>query len=536
MIERVSEGVLRLMLSVILYGRNDNHGYNYHKRVAISLNCLGELLTDVNDEIIFVDYNSHDELPTIIEAIQDTLTDKAKKLLKLFRVRSSVHARFKTSLPMLEPVARNVALRRSNPSNRWILSTNIDMVFVPRSAQSLTAIVAPLKEGYYCLPRFELPENLWELSLKRIDPAWNLSFLKESGLKLHLNTVVRKKGFLLFDNPGDFQLIPRKEIFEMGGFDESMVDGWHVDANLAKRLYLRKQMGSSLEEVLWGYHCNHTRKASVLHTSDRTENDWTQFVARDDILPVANGADWGLANVHIEEILLETNLHLPAALKVLEEFPEKEYEILNHAALYNQKTYSNSRIFTFIIDHLGHIPKTMNVAYVGYNEELARMIESYLQLNQFRGKLLRQKEEIMADDNTAVAMFDFGFDDHSALGQEVQCSVGGKGKGKALLKGIMDFFVAYIREKKSTDMKFIGININYTDYNTIFLKHLSMRVTSYIAGCSYGYIPKKKKSSTVSSLFKSINKKALFNARYFLVRRLNKYTEFVRAMVNKNKL
>ena len=62
------------MISVILYGRNDSHGYNLPKRAAISLNCIAEVLSDPDDEILFVDYNTPDDLPTYIEAVYDTLT------------------------------------------------------------------------------------------------------------------------------------------------------------------------------------------------------------------------------------------------------------------------------------------------------------------------------------------------------------------------------------------------------------------------------------------------------------------------------
>lgn len=48
------------MLSIIVYGRNDNHGYNLHKRAAVSINCLAEILRDPADELIFVDYKSPD--------------------------------------------------------------------------------------------------------------------------------------------------------------------------------------------------------------------------------------------------------------------------------------------------------------------------------------------------------------------------------------------------------------------------------------------------------------------------------------------
>ena len=122
------------MISVIVYGRNDAHGYNLHRRVALSLNCLAEVLTDPDDEIIFVDYNTPDELPTFVEALADTLTDRCLGLLRVLRVPASMHTeRFggRTHLAVVEPVARNAAARRANPSNRWLLSTNTDMIFVP---------------------------------------------------------------------------------------------------------------------------------------------------------------------------------------------------------------------------------------------------------------------------------------------------------------------------------------------------------------------------------------------------------------------
>src|SRR5579863_5714178 len=105
------------MISVVLYGRNDNYGYNLHKRAALSFNCIAEVLTDPSDEILFVDYNTPDDFPTFPEAIQDTLTDRARNLLRIFRVRPRIHERFKAKTPLLalEPVARNVAIRRSSP-------------------------------------------------------------------------------------------------------------------------------------------------------------------------------------------------------------------------------------------------------------------------------------------------------------------------------------------------------------------------------------------------------------------------------------
>ena len=83
------------MISIILYGRNDNYGYNLHKRAALSLNCMAEVLTGPDDEILFVDYNTPDDFPTFPEAIRDTLTASATHATYL-RVRPAQHARFQT--------------------------------------------------------------------------------------------------------------------------------------------------------------------------------------------------------------------------------------------------------------------------------------------------------------------------------------------------------------------------------------------------------------------------------------------------------
>src|SRR5260370_1087230 len=153
------------MFSVILYGRNDSHGYNLHKRAAISFNALAEVMSDPDDEILFVDYNTPDDHPTFPEAIDDTLTDKAKKVMRILRVRPDQHAhlRSKTHLVALEAQSRNVALRRSNPRNRWILYTNTDILLVPpHPKKSLSNTLPPLPAASHPLPPLQTPEMLWE--------------------------------------------------------------------------------------------------------------------------------------------------------------------------------------------------------------------------------------------------------------------------------------------------------------------------------------------------------------------------------------
>jgi hypothetical protein len=52
------------MFSVIMHGRNDGQGYNRHKRAEISFNAIAELMSDADDENLFVDSDTPDDHPT----------------------------------------------------------------------------------------------------------------------------------------------------------------------------------------------------------------------------------------------------------------------------------------------------------------------------------------------------------------------------------------------------------------------------------------------------------------------------------------
>ncbi|MGC2596017.1 MAG: hypothetical protein WA347_07035 [Rhabdochlamydiaceae bacterium] len=521
------------MLSVILYGRNDDHGYNYPKRIATSLNCIATMLSDPQDEILFADYNSSDELPTVVEAIQDTLTDRARDLLRILRIRPAHHQQYlgKTSLPLLESVARNAAIRRSNPANKWILSTNNDMIFVPvHPHECLTSVVSELPDGFYTLPRFELPERFWEQSLERSHPEKNISFLRAQERRLHLNMVVRMEGFLKYDNPGDFQLMLRKDIFQIRGFDERMLKKWHIDSNLCKRMSLLygAQSQALIEEQIMAFHCNHMQKGSESHHL-HAENDWNIFVNNPAITAVLPSQNWGLLDETIEEIDLDNKAQIDAIAPVLE--PGKEEHFLIHLDSFNRLTYSSSRIFVYLVDHLYHLPKSTIIAYVGYNQKLLQMLTAYLDTIQFTGKILCPRGFIneplpgvvMADDHisqASICIFDFGFD--KTCPEEYA-------SGREKIKKVMQSFFKIIKQLKQ-GTKCIGINVTHTDFKTIFTKHLSMRINSYITGISYGYLERRR------SHYLPIKKRVISAIHYFIVRYFFNYSDPIRSFISRTRL
>jgi hypothetical protein len=365
------------VISLILYGRNDAHGYNLHRRAALSLNCLAEVLTHPDDEIVFVDYNTPDELPTFVEAIADTLTSRCLERVRVLRVRASVHhERYssRTHLSVVEPVARNAAVRRTNPANRWLLSTNTDMVLVPPPAESLSDVCAGLPDAFYGLARFELPEWLWE-TLPRMRPDHSISELRHLGPRLRLDERTPSLEWIRFDAPGDFQLCLRDDLFAIDGFDEEMLLGWHVDSNLARRLALHRGSIETIERLA-GYHCNHSRTPTVYHGTV-VANDWDRFFfdVEHATLPSQRGS-WGLVDVPVEEIATAWFGGIALASSLVTAIPPREPE---HVATTDVDwafglTYDSGHVVPFVADSIAVSPSGGTVGYLGANPMLEQML------------------------------------------------------------------------------------------------------------------------------------------------------------------
>lgn len=370
------------MLSVIVYGRNDAHGYNPHRRVALSLNCITEMLTNDGDEIVFVDYNTPDQLPTLVEAIADTLTERCLSVMRVIRVREQTHKELfegRTHLPIVEPVARNVGARRTNPANRWLLSTTTDMVFVPRVGESLSEVCSRLADGFYGLPRYELPEWLWE-QLPRSDPRRALLEIGHLGPALRLEQKTLSHEETRFDAPGDFQLVLRDDFFAVDGFDEEMLLGWHVDSNLSRRMLLRRGSIETLEDDVAAYHCNHHRTVTVYHETD-LGNDLSRFLfALDEFELPDQREGWGLADTDLEE--LDGHGHAgreftAAVVSAIADRPTSDGYFDSRETKY-ALLYDSSHVSPFVTDALRVSPPDTTLAYVGANRVLESMLAALL--------------------------------------------------------------------------------------------------------------------------------------------------------------
>jgi hypothetical protein len=409
------------VISVIVYGRNDAHGYNLHRRAALSLNCIAEVLDDPDDEIVFVDYNTPDELPTFVEALSDTLTERCLAVLRVLRVSADVHDRrfaARTHLPVIEPVARNAGVRRANPSNRWLLLTNTDMVLQPHSNQSLSEICGELPDSFYGLPRFELPEWLWE-RLPRNDPTFAMGEIKRLGPGLRLDEPTLSNEWIRFDAPGDFQLVLREDFVAIDGLDEEMLLGYHVDSNFSKRMRLHRGSIESLAERLAGYHCNHNRTPTVYHGSRVVTNDLERFFLSVDRpeLP-AQRRTWGLVDEMLEEVSIRERSGGQFAAAVTAASPTNAgpRRPSDAARIPFELTYDSAHVMPFIADSLAVTPPKATIGYWGANPVLGRSLAALVaQLGKGRSLAAPKLEDLSAIDDVAeraeVFIVDLGLDE-----------------------------------------------------------------------------------------------------------------------------
>ena len=365
------------MLSVVLIGRNDNHGYNLSKRVSQSINSIAQSLTST-DEIIFVDWNSPLGYPPMPISIHDDLSEKAKKLLKIVVVSPSIHNQFarQSNKMILEPLARNVGMRRVGKETKWILNTNTDILLLNPTHLSLRDIAEKYDQSPAVAFRYEIPEFIWE-SFDRRDPESIQETLREWHEQKFLEknvgiTVDVRQGITLPDGVGDFQLATKMLWHSLTGFSEDMLKGWHVDTRAAIQM---NKLSCGLQfinpEELSIFHQNHMRTSTIYHNSDETNDESLVFQS------YQNDANWGLADINLPTFQL-VEYRNKANLGV-----ELSYELLNEGRmrpagesreLQRNLDYSLEHSSAFLMDEIQLLQEKDVVLLVSYNESLIKWI------------------------------------------------------------------------------------------------------------------------------------------------------------------
>ena len=294
------------MISFVVVGRNDGYGINLHKRTAISLNCLAELCENETDEIIYVDCNTNDQDLTLTEAIGDTLTNRARRHLVTYRITGDVMRQTLrvNEVRFSDELSRNVAIRRSNPQNDWILSINCDIVIRPIGSKSFAQVLRGLDPRFYCCARVSIPSEQWQ-QLDRYKPQETFAFCDAIIRRGFRIPPEEPEPWLRFKSAGDFQLAPRKHWIDIGGCEEAMIGRGHSDTNNSRRLSLfdKSERTPDLLDHLRVFHLEHNFPDTE-HPDQNNVNDRTVWVEKITDYRSTNRADWGLLAYQLPAIRL----------------------------------------------------------------------------------------------------------------------------------------------------------------------------------------------------------------------------------------
>src|SRR5262249_21406978 len=239
-------------------------------------------------------------------------------------------------------------------------------------------------------PRFDVPESLWE-SFNRFNPAVVISEIAELGETAHLNEIVFGADHLLYDAPGDFQLVEREELFAIHGFCESMLQGWHVDAILAKRMHMGHGQVGDLAARISAYHCEHTRNFSTMHYVGK-ENDTARFVDNLAQASIAEQAEsWGLPSEQVEELSLTscpTAVYLSALAKVISGEQFSSPEVLYAPESFNLVGYDSQHVLPYLTDVFVNLPRNWSVGWLGGREQTLMLFKQMWDRMGYTGNVL----------------------------------------------------------------------------------------------------------------------------------------------------
>jgi hypothetical protein len=167
------------MLSIVICGTNDNGGYNLHKRAALTLNTAAELL-GADDEILFVDFNTSGDLPTLPEAIADTLTPRAAEKTRIIRLRSP---------GLTEAQALQAGVKAAAAASDWFMFLRLGAILGLDAGADLNSVLRASPPAPVRLAALPLPEAFWG-GLDRNAPQETTSAMSAWAARSHLDPAV----------------------------------------------------------------------------------------------------------------------------------------------------------------------------------------------------------------------------------------------------------------------------------------------------------------------------------------------------------
>ena len=147
-------------LSVVVCGRNDNHGGALLERTQVFLDCFFQQCEKhrIDSELIFVEWNPPENKAPLQQALRWPRSNEWCTA-RILQVPKEVHLKLRhaTELPLFQMIAKNVGIRAAK--GKFVLATNIDIIF----SDSLMEFIREkrlISGNLYRVDRYDVPPEV----------------------------------------------------------------------------------------------------------------------------------------------------------------------------------------------------------------------------------------------------------------------------------------------------------------------------------------------------------------------------------------
>ena len=253
-------------ISIVLTGRNDEHGVDFRARFFRTLRFNAEQLAaaGIPHEFVFVEWAPPPHRPRLIDLVFDAFPGLDRGVCTWYVVDGRYHQALSLNprLEYHEFIAKNVGVRRAR--GRFVLTTNCD-VFLGRAVLDVLAQARLESRVVYRAQRYDLKETVGERHLeetvgqRRLEETVGQQGVAWSDLEDPQNLARPPRALkapFLAGATGDFLLLDRESFHQVRGFNEIYrAARFGIDRN-----FLVKAISSGLSIVDIGgpvYHVDH---------------------------------------------------------------------------------------------------------------------------------------------------------------------------------------------------------------------------------------------------------------------------------------
>ena len=259
-------------VSVVIVGRNDDHGQDFLVRINTFVRSLDYQVRDHADlwELVIVEWNPMPDREPLAKVI-DTVHNLA---VRVITVPADMHNSTGSTAPVLEFHAKNVGIRRARGD--FVLVANPDILFSPALIDEI-ARKQLRSDSVYRTDRYDFDttgiQNVAAADL--VDFALSRSFVvhvMQGAASVSIPVTAEQQQWTRLPRSqidpdvwhtngcGDFMLASRETFFTIRGLYETLEHRWHIDSISLLRFGIAKLRQHVFAAPLCVFHQHHDRR------------------------------------------------------------------------------------------------------------------------------------------------------------------------------------------------------------------------------------------------------------------------------------